>query len=525
MSRTETDVRSQRVRLARSTDGDGGSHDARQRSSASRHDALVAVRVVTGRARCRSGAGAPSAGPPSGESRPGSSNGCRAERGLLGRRGSADPEFLWGRRPARRLRRCSSPIPIGVVAIASGVVRLGRPAVLSGLAALVVVGAFVFQLSEALDGGPNAGGVYDVLGLGWYLAVIGGFLTLIAATVPMWATRQRGRRPHGLSAAPRPGSSASGIRAGAPLTCVRWPSTNPISKKRTCRLHGDTSAAPPAAPVPHPIEERLDYLDSSAHAGAQRRQRRRRGPPARTREAHRPGTARQAARSRIRSSSSTCWPGTGRTGSASRTTDPSPTASSPAGEPSTAGRCSCSPRTSPSVGGSVGEVHGEKIHKLMDLAESVGAPLIGLNDSGGARIQEGIMSLDAYGGIFYRNVRSSGVIPQISVILGPCAGGAVYSPAMTDFVFMVKGTSHMFITGPEVVKAVTGEEVTQEELGGAMTHASKSGVADVRRRRRGHRPRAGAVPPVVPPVEQPRGPAALRARGRLPTGSARTSSG
>ena len=113
----------------------------------------------------------------------------------------------------------------------------------------------------------------------------------------------------------------------------------------------------------------------------------------------------------------------------------------------------------------------------MDLAESVGAPFIGINDGAGARIQEGVVSLAAYGGIFYRNVKASGVIPQISVIMGPCAGGAVYSPAMTDFIFMVRGTSHMFITGPDVVKAVTGEDVTQEELGGAMTHASKSGVA------------------------------------------------
>jgi propionyl-CoA carboxylase beta chain len=127
-------------------------------------------------------------------------------------------------------------------------------------------------------------------------------------------------------------------------------------------------------------------------------------------------------------------------------------------------------------GGALGEVFAEKIHKVMDLAESVGCPMIGLNDGAGARIQEGVVSLDAYGGIFFRNVKASGVIPQISVILGPCAGGAVYSPAMTDFVFMVKGSSHMFITGPDVVKTVTGEDVTQEELGGAMTHASKSGV-------------------------------------------------
>ncbi len=128
-------------------------------------------------------------------------------------------------------------------------------------------------------------------------------------------------------------------------------------------------------------------------------------------------------------------------------------------------------------GGALGEVFAEKIHKVMDLAESVGAPFIGLNDGAGARIQEGVVSLASYGGIFFRNVKASGVIPQISVVLGPCAGGAVYSPAMTDFIFMVKETSHMFITGPDVVKAATGEDVTQEELGGAMTHATKSGVA------------------------------------------------
>ena len=128
-------------------------------------------------------------------------------------------------------------------------------------------------------------------------------------------------------------------------------------------------------------------------------------------------------------------------------------------------------------GGALGEVFAEKIHKLMDLALKVGAPVVGLNDGAGARIQEGVVSLASYGGIFYRNVLSSGVIPQISVILGPCAGGAVYSPAMTDFIFMVNQSSHMFITGPDVVKTVTGEEVTLEQLGGAMSHASKSGVA------------------------------------------------
>src|SRR5918992_2744967 len=128
-------------------------------------------------------------------------------------------------------------------------------------------------------------------------------------------------------------------------------------------------------------------------------------------------------------------------------------------------------------GGSLGEAFAEKVCKIMDMAVATGAPVIGLNDSGGARIQEGAASLAGYGYIFDRNVRASGVIPQISVIMGPCAGGAVYSPAITDFIYMVKETSHMFITGPDVIKAVTGETVTQEELGGAMSHASKSGVA------------------------------------------------
>ncbi len=129
------------------------------------------------------------------------------------------------------------------------------------------------------------------------------------------------------------------------------------------------------------------------------------------------------------------------------------------------------------IGGSLSEVHAEKICKVMDLAMKNGAPVIGLDDSGGARIQEGVTSLAGYGYIFLRNVMASGVVPQISVILGPCAGGAVYSPAITDFIFMVRDTSHMFITGPDVVKAVTREEVSFEELGGAMTHNSKSGVA------------------------------------------------
>jgi propionyl-CoA carboxylase beta chain len=127
-------------------------------------------------------------------------------------------------------------------------------------------------------------------------------------------------------------------------------------------------------------------------------------------------------------------------------------------------------------GGSLSETHAEKIVKIMDLALQNGAPLIGLNDSGGARIQEGVVSLGGYADIFYRNVKCSGVIPQISAILGPCAGGAVYSPAITDFVLMVEHTSYMFVTGPNVVKTVTHENVTSEELGGAHTHATKSGV-------------------------------------------------
>ena len=129
-------------------------------------------------------------------------------------------------------------------------------------------------------------------------------------------------------------------------------------------------------------------------------------------------------------------------------------------------------------GGSLSEAHAEKICKIMDMAIKVGAPVIGINDSGGARIQEGVASLAGYAEVFQRNVLASGVIPQISVIMGPCAGGAVYSPAMTDFIFMVKNTSFMFVTGPDVVKTVTQESVTQEELGGAKTHTSKSSVAD-----------------------------------------------
>src|SRR5512145_1137613 len=128
-------------------------------------------------------------------------------------------------------------------------------------------------------------------------------------------------------------------------------------------------------------------------------------------------------------------------------------------------------------GGSLSEVFAEKVCKVMDLAVTYGCPVIGINDSGGARIQEGVVSLAGYAEIFWRNVQASGVIPQISLVMGPCAGGAVYSPAMTDFVLMVEETSYMFITGPDVVKTVTGEDVSFEELGGAAAHATKSGVA------------------------------------------------
>ncbi len=130
-------------------------------------------------------------------------------------------------------------------------------------------------------------------------------------------------------------------------------------------------------------------------------------------------------------------------------------------------------------GGSLSEAHAEKICKIMDQGMNVGAPVIGLNDSGGARIQDGVASLAGYAEVFERNVLASGVIPQVSMIMGPCAGGAVYSPAMTDFIFMVKDTSYLFVTGPEVVKTVTHETVTQEELGGALTHTTRSGVADL----------------------------------------------
>ena len=165
-------------------------------------------------------------------------------------------------------------------------------------------------------------------------------------------------------------------------------------------------------------------------------------------------------------------------------------------------------------GGSLGEVMAEKMCKVMDLAAKIGCPVIGINDSGGARIQEGVVSLGAYGDVFLRNVRCSGVIPQISVIMGPCAGGAVYSPAITDFIFMVKETSHMFITGPDVIKTVTGEETDFEELGGAMSAQHEVGRRPLRRRGRGELPRGRPLPVQLPAAEQPRDDAARPAHRR-----------
>jgi acetyl-CoA carboxylase carboxyltransferase component len=241
-------------------------------------------------------------------------------------------------------------------------------------------------------------------------------------------------------------------------------------------LQGDAGAGTPVAPVPHPIEERLEQLadlrEQALHAGS----------PAAVERQHQRGklTARERLERLLDPGSFVELDMLARHrahGFGIENTRPL-TDGVVTGWGMIDGRkVFVFSQDFTVFGGALGEVFADKIHKVMDLAESVGAPMIGLNDGAGARIQEGVVSLDAYGGIFHRNVKASGVIPQISVIMGPCAGGAVYSPAMTDFIFMVKGSSHMFITGPDVVKTVTGEDVTQEELGGAMTHASKSGVA------------------------------------------------
>ena len=166
-------------------------------------------------------------------------------------------------------------------------------------------------------------------------------------------------------------------------------------------------------------------------------------------------------------------------------------------------------------GGSLSGAYAQKICKVMDLAMKVGAPVMGLNDSGGARIQEGVESLAGYADIFLRNTLASGVVPQISCIMGPCAGGAVYSPAITDFILMVEGTSYMFITGPDVIKAVTHEEVTKEDLGGATTHATKSGVCHLTSPDDKTCLAQARELLSFLPLEQPRGPA-LQARRTTP---------
>ena len=164
-------------------------------------------------------------------------------------------------------------------------------------------------------------------------------------------------------------------------------------------------------------------------------------------------------------------------------------------------------------GGSLSEVFAEKICKVMDMAVKYGCPVIGINDSGGARIQEGVVSLAGYAEIFWRNVQASGVVPQLSLIMGPCAGGAVYSPAITDFILMTEETSYMFITGPDVVKTVTGEEVSFEELGGAGHPRGQVGRRALHRGGRGGDARGRALPPLVPAAEQPREPAVRGAVG------------
>ncbi len=174
-------------------------------------------------------------------------------------------------------------------------------------------------------------------------------------------------------------------------------------------------------------------------------------------------------------------------------------------------------------GGSLGEVYGEKIVKVQELAIKTGRPLIGINDGAGARIQEGVVSLGLYSNIFRNNILASGVIPQISLIMGAAAGGHVYSPALTDFVIMVDQTSQMFITGPDVIKTVTGEDVTMEELGGAHTHMAKSGTGALRRLRRAGRLRLRPRPAELPAEQQLRRSAAVSGRGRARAPSRTTS--
>ena len=276
--------------------------------------------------------------------------------------------------------------------------------------------------------------------------------------------------------------------------------------------------------APETYEEKLAQLAGAARGGAPLRVRGGGREAAREGQVHRPRARREAARPRL-------LPG------ARHVRAPPHARLRHAEEPALGRRgrhrprhdrraaaSASSARTSPSFGGSLGEVMAEKMCKIMDLAAKIGCPVIGINDSGGARIQEGVVSLGAYGDVFVRNVKCSGVIPQISLIMGPCAGGAVYSPAITDFIFMVKETSHMFITGPDVIKTVTGEEVDVRGARRRDDAQHEVGRRALRLRRRGRVPRGRALPVLAscrrttsrpPPRVQPdRRPAADGPRAR-----------
>ena len=256
-----------------------------------------------------------------------------------------------------------------------------------------------------------------------------------------------------------------------------------------------------------PLEDRIEELrrrNRPPSSGA--------GPSASsdsTAPARRPrASASRGSSTRAPSPRSTAWSSTSPTTSGWTPSASPATASSPARAGSMAARSSSSPRTSRCFGGSLSEAYARKICKIMDLALKAGVPIVGLNDSGGARIQEGVMSLAGYADIFLRNTLASGVVPQISAIMGPCAGGAVYSPAITDFIFMVKHSSYMFVTGPDVIKAVTHEEVSFEDLGGAADPRQRVRRRPLRGRERGRVPGPDPRADDVPAPEQPRGPAA-----------------
>ena len=292
-------------------------------------------------------------------------------------------------------------------------------------------------------------------------------------------------------------------RQGAP----RRPDGTAISRYSERTRHAD--AASQAAVPPARASQRLDEMNARAllGGGAERIKKQHEGGQADRARAHRPARSTRAASSRSGASSPTAAPT-----SAWRQ-------QKVLGDGVVTGHGLVDGRKVfvfaqdfTVFGGSLSGAYAQKICKVMDLAMKVGAPVIGLNDSGGARIQEGVESLAGYADIFLRNTLASGVIPQISCIMGPCAGGAVYSPAITDFILMVEGTSYMFITGPDVIKAVTHEEVTKEDLGGAPTHAIEERRLPPHVAGRQDVPRADARAPLVPAVEQPRRPAASSRR-------------